>query len=86
MGLTFFFVSTLNSKIPDTFKKQVKLLAGDTLKVEFLTKNDLENGCRYIQDTDGNKIRFRMLDLLNPDWRKNFNKRKKSKNPRTMSF
>ena len=85
-GFDIFFVSILNSNIPETFKKQVKLLAGDTLKVEFLTKNDLESGYRYIQGTDENKILFRMLDLLNPDRRKNHRKRQKPKNTRTISF
>jgi hypothetical protein len=82
-GFDFFFVSTLNSNIPEIFKREVKRLAGDTLKVEFLTKNDLENGYRYIQDTDENKILFRMLDLLNPNWRRTPTK---EKNPRTISF
>jgi hypothetical protein len=52
--------------MPETFKQQVKLLAGDTLKVEFLTKNDLENGYRNIQVSEGHELRFRILDILNP--------------------
>jgi hypothetical protein len=49
-GFKLFFVSSFVERYPEDFKKRLQQMAGDSLKMLFITKEDMENGYRKYKD------------------------------------
>lgn len=80
-----FVISILRDDIPHDFKKKAKELAGKRLKIEFLTKADLQSGYRHTVTAEGHQIRVDLFEFMNPGWR-NLRPSKKPKLTRSISF
>lgn len=61
-----FFVASLTDRYPNSFQSKVKKIAGDSLKILFLTRKDLESGRRKYIDKEGHECTLNLHDILNP--------------------
>lgn len=85
LGAHVFVVSCLVERYPAAFQDQLKQLAGDSLRLLLLTKNDLEAGSRKIIDTEGHEHSLSLRTLLYP--KKNRpSKKKKRRGDRYISY
>ena len=65
-GFELFVLSSLIEKYPIGFQKQILAIAGDSLKVLFLTRKDLETGYREHKDEQGQQLRLTLNEIFMP--------------------
>lgn len=82
-GFKVFFISSFIESYPDNLKKHLQQMAGDSLKMIFITKEDLENGYRNLKDEKGRERRLDIYTLIRP---KTADKPKTAKKRRTIDF
>uniref|UniRef100_UPI0040573EE3 hypothetical protein n=1 Tax=Candidatus Electronema sp. TaxID=2698783 RepID=UPI0040573EE3 len=82
-GFKVFFISSFIESYPDNFKKHLQQMAGNSLKILFITKEDLENGYRNLKDEKGCEHRLDIYTLIRP---KTADKPKTAKKRRTIDF
>ncbi len=83
-GFQLFFVASLTDRYPKSFQNEVSNIAGDSLKVLFLNREDLESGRRKYTDKEGHERTMKLHDILNPP--KSFRISKDSRKTRTIMF
>lgn len=65
-GFELFVLSSLIEKYPIGFQKQISAIAGDSLKVLFLTKEDLETGYCKHEDEQGQQRKLTLNEIFIP--------------------
>ena len=65
-GFRVFFIASLTDCYPKSFQDKVRKIAGDSLKLLFLTREDLESGKRKYTDKDGHERTLNLYNVLNP--------------------
>ena len=83
-GFRVFFIASLTERYSKSFQNKVVKLAGDSLKLLFLTKGDLEIGRRKYNDEEGHERTLNLYDVLNP--RKPFRRSKNKRKIRSIGF
>ncbi len=82
-GFKVFFISSLTESYPESFKKTLQQMAGNSLKMLFITKEDLENGRRNFKNEKGHEHHLDIYTLIRP---KTVRKPKTVKKRRTIDF
>lgn len=86
-GFRIFFVASLTDRYPKIFQSEVAKIAGDSLKLLFLTRDDLENSRRKYSDKNGYEHTLNLFDLFNPRRpKKPFFRLKDKRKTRTISL
>lgn len=62
-GFKLFFFSSFLESYPEKFKKRLQEMAGDSLKLLFIAKEDLENGCR-LKNKSKSEQQFYINDFM----------------------
>jgi hypothetical protein len=83
-GFRVFFVASLTDRYPKSFMEGISTLAGDSLELLFLNREDLESGIRKYHDKEGHERTLTLRDVLKPPKPSRFSENKRK--IRTMSF
>ncbi len=85
-GFKLFFVSSFAERYPEDFKKRLQSMAGDSLKMLFITKEDLENGYRKYKDEKDKERHLSIYTLMQPKTTPKSKMKNSSKRRRTIDF